>query len=274
MASASAAALSVSDSLRANRSGPILGSAKPSASASCADSQVRCSVSASSAAGRTWASRAAHCGAASSAASISLLTSAIVPSNCPIAVSRCTRGIRPSCRRASASTAGNLRQPPGDRTQPVGQRREVPGQQLVDGLARVGEQRVPGVLAQLVDLEHPPGHAVRHHRGVHPVLGRQGAAVDRGEPRGPAVERTAVRPPGPAPTGRAGARRTGGRPGRWRCPGAVRPGRPGTPGPAGRTQRRLLIAPPFLRVCPTVANEMMARCACWADLDPAGVSTG
>ena len=106
IASASAAALRVSDSLRANRSGPILGSAKPSGPASCADSQARCSVSASRAAGRTWASWAAHCGAASSAASISLLTSAIVPSNCPIAVSRWTRGMRPSCRRASASTAG------------------------------------------------------------------------------------------------------------------------------------------------------------------------
>ena len=85
---------------------------------------------------------------------------------------------------------GNLRQPPGHRTQPVAQRREVPGQQLVDGLARVGLQRVPGVLAQLVDLEHPPRHAVRHHRGVHPVLGRQGTPIDRGEPRGPAVKRT------------------------------------------------------------------------------------
>ncbi len=45
-------------------------------------------------------------GASSSAASISLLTSAIVPSNCPMAVSRCTRGAGPSCRRASASVRG------------------------------------------------------------------------------------------------------------------------------------------------------------------------
>ncbi len=106
MASASAAAFSVSDSLRVNRSGPILGSAKPSGESSCAESQPRCSASASSAAGRTRASGPAHCGAASIAASMSLLTIAIVPSNCPTAVSRCTRGIRPSCRRASASTAG------------------------------------------------------------------------------------------------------------------------------------------------------------------------
>lgn len=45
------------------------------------------------------------------------------------------------------------------------------------------------MLAQLVELEHPPRHAVRHHRGVHPVLGRQGAVIDGGEARGPAVER-------------------------------------------------------------------------------------
>ena len=57
------------------------------------------------------------------------------------------------------------------RFQPFGQRREIPGQQLVDGPAGVGEQRVPGVLAQFVELEDPPRHAVGHHRGVHPVLG-------------------------------------------------------------------------------------------------------
>ena len=45
------------------------------------------------------------------------------------------------------------------------------------------------MLAQLVELEHPPGDAVRHHRGVHLVLGRQGAAIEHGEPGGPAVQR-------------------------------------------------------------------------------------
>jgi hypothetical protein len=48
------------------------------------------------------------------------------------------------------------------------------------------------VLAQVVDLEHPPGDAVRHHRGVHLVLRGQGAAVERGEPGGPAVKRVAL----------------------------------------------------------------------------------
>ena len=149
---------------------------------------------------------------------------------------------------------GNIRQPPGHRTQPVGQRGEVPGQQLIDGPARVGEQRVPSVLAQLVDLEHPPGHAVCHHRGVHPVLGGQGAAVERGEPGGPAVQRTALGRQGLRRRVGRPARRTGDRLGRWRHPGAVRPGRPGTPGPARRTQHPCSSRLRLLRPAPTVTR--------------------
>jgi hypothetical protein len=52
------------------------------------------------------------------------------------------------------------------------------------------------VLAQLVELEHPPRHAVSHHRGVDPVLGRQGAVVDRLQPAGPAVQGAAFIGPG------------------------------------------------------------------------------
>ena len=70
-------------------------------------------------------------------------------------------------------------------------------------LVPVGEARAGGFLlprlltgAQFVDLEHPPGDAVRHHRGVHLVLRRQGAAVERGEPGGPAVKRAALVGPG------------------------------------------------------------------------------
>ncbi len=98
-------------------------------------------------------------------------------------------GHAPELPAGLGQEGGNGGQPGCHRTQPVRQRREVPGQQLVDGSAWVGLQRVPGVLAQRVDLEHPPLHAVRHHRGVHPVLGRQGVAIDGAELRGPAVER-------------------------------------------------------------------------------------
>jgi hypothetical protein len=48
-------------------------------------------------------------------------------------------------------------QPTGQAVQPVGQRGEVAGEQQVEGGAGVGEQRVPGVLAQFVEREEPLG---------------------------------------------------------------------------------------------------------------------
>jgi hypothetical protein len=83
---------------------------------------------------------------------------------------------------------GHRGQPAGQRAQPVGQRRVVPREQHVERLAGVGEQRVPGVLAQLLDLEQAAGHVVGHQRGVHPQLGRERHQVQVGEPGGVVVE--------------------------------------------------------------------------------------
>ena len=52
------------------------------------------------------------------------------------------------------------REPPGEGAEPVGQGRVVPGEQRVDRLARVGEQRVPRVLAQFLDLKQAARHVV------------------------------------------------------------------------------------------------------------------
>ena len=82
--------------------------------------------------------------------------------NCPIAVSTCTRGIAPSAARAWLSRCRYGGQPAGDRAQPVTERREVAGQQRVDGGARVGDQRVPLGLAQLLELRSgAPRRALR-----------------------------------------------------------------------------------------------------------------
>ena len=83
---------------------------------------------------------------------------------------------------------GHPRQPAGQRVQPLRQRRVVPRQQHVDRRAGVGEQRVPGVLAQLLDFEQAARHVARHQRGVHPQLRLEGRPVQVGELGGEAVE--------------------------------------------------------------------------------------
>ena len=196
MASASAAALRVSESLRANRSGPILGSRSPSgpgaAAARRADSQVRCSARASRAAGRTSASRGpggwpggGHCRERGVDLVADQRDRAV---ELPDGGFQVHPGHGPELPPGLGQHGGNLGQPPGHRGQPVGQRGEVPGQQLIDGPPGVGQQRVPGVFGQLVKLEHPSGHAVGHHRGVDPVLGRQRAEIQGVQPGGPAVQ--------------------------------------------------------------------------------------
>ena len=55
-------------------------------------------------------------------------------------------------------------------------------------MARVGQQRIPGVFGQLVELENAPRHALGHHRGVDPVLGRQHAGVHGVQPGRPAIQ--------------------------------------------------------------------------------------
>ena len=83
---------------------------------------------------------------------------------------------------------GDPGQPASDRGEAIWQRGEVPGEQPVDGPARVGQQRVPGVLTQLVMLEDLPGHVVRHHGRVHLVLRRQRGGIHRAERGRPVVQ--------------------------------------------------------------------------------------
>ena len=77
---------------------------------------------------------------------------------------------------------GDRREPPRQRPQPVRQRRVVPGQQHVERLAGVGEQRVPGVLAQLFDLEQAARHVVAEHCRVDAGLLVKSGVVDGGQP--------------------------------------------------------------------------------------------
>ena len=202
MASASAAALRVSESLRANRSGPIRGSRSPSgpgaAAARRADSQARCSARASRAAGRTSASRGPEDGPGDRRErGVDLLAGQRDRAvELPDGGLQVHPGHGPELPPGLGQHGGNLGQPPGHRGEPVRQRGEVPGQQLIDGPPRVGQQRVPGVFGQLVKLEHPPGHAVRHHRGVDPVLGRQRAEIQGVQPGGPAVQGAPLVGPG------------------------------------------------------------------------------
>src|ERR1035438_1218174 len=127
-------------------------------------------------------------------------------------------------------------------------------------------KRIPGVLAQLVKLEHPPGYAARHHRGVDPVLGRQGTAVDRFEPGGEAVQGAAfidpgllggISQPGVEPVI---AQIGGGRRMPFRPVIEILLRQPGEPaiGAVAHLASSSLISAPGL----TVTNEMMARCAC------------
>ena len=97
-----------------------------------------------------------------------------------------------NCARAIRQGLGDLRQASGERRQPFGQRREIPGQQQVDGLARIGPQRVPRVLAQFVDLEDPARDPFPEHHGVHGEFGRQRRGIEGGQPDGEAVERLAL----------------------------------------------------------------------------------
>ena len=120
-----------------------------------------------------------------------------------------------SVARAVASRSGHRLQPAAERAQPVLHRPGVPGQQQVDRLAGQPEQRVPGVLAQLLQLEQPAVQAGPQDLGVDRVGRLELVRVQ-------AVQLVAVvgqggrgRRPGRPRSCRSAGRRTGGRPGRW-----------------------------------------------------------
>ena len=124
-----------------------------------------------------------------SAASISLVTSSIVPLNWvdggldvhlrhgAEAGARCSR------------TLGDRRQPPGHVGEPVGQRREIPGEQVVD--------RPPGLASngfQVCSRSSSSSKTRRamlsaEHRRVHAQFGGQRRGIDCGQPGGEAVQR-------------------------------------------------------------------------------------
>jgi hypothetical protein len=188
MASASAAALRVSESLRANRSGPIRGSRSPSGPGA-AEAGLQ--------GGRADLSQPRLGSGCRREGSPDLLADQRDRAvELPDGGLQVDPGHGLELAPGLGQHGGNLGQPAGHRGEPVRQRGEVPSQQLVDGPPRVGQHRVPGVFGQFVQLEHPPGHAVRHHRGVDLVLGRQRAEIQGVQAGGPAVQGAPLVGPG------------------------------------------------------------------------------
>ena len=200
IASASAAACRVSESLRENSSGPSRGSAKPSSRRPAEPGAPRGELGEPGgepvAVRRQRVERGGPRLVDLRCRRVAAPTASVrrVRDQRDRPVELGDRGLQVNLRHPPEAGAGRRqrvrhpRQPAGQRAQPLRQRRVVPRQQHVERRAGVGEERVPGLLAQLLDLEQAARHVARHQRGVDPQLRLEGRPVQVGQPGGEGVE--------------------------------------------------------------------------------------